>query len=169
MSAAPAETQEPEDFLLKGIKALNILSIARLGFQIIRETDALFTIISKCHRFRSINLDGLYALAKDLARITADSIDSTKLQKIIVPPKGEKWGSLKSLENYLGTLVHLEESKFIMAPLFAIYDLRLADAHLPKSNYEKQYQLLNINIEQPFVWQEYQMLNSCVTTIYRII
>ena len=34
--------------------------------------DTLCVILKKCHRFRSADRGGLYALAKDLARITAD-------------------------------------------------------------------------------------------------
>lgn len=101
--AEPADTKAPEMFLERGILQLNKLSVEKNEFPIIRETDALFDILKKCHRFRSLDLSGLYALAKDLARVTADSIDSSNLQKIIAPPKDQKWGSLKSLENYLGT------------------------------------------------------------------
>lgn len=167
--AEPAETQAPEDFLLKGIKLLNKKSVQKLGFQLIRETETMFSISEKCHRFRCINRDGLYSLAKDLARITADSIDVTSLKKILAPLKEEKWGSLKTLENYLGTIISLSEAKLIMAPLFAIYDLRLADAHLPKNDYKSQLDLLKIDEAKPSVWQGYQMLHMCVSAIYSII
>ena len=165
VNATPPETQAPEDFIIKGIEILNKLS----GFQIIRETESLYKISKQCHRFRAVNIDGLYALAKDLARITADSIDATKLQDIVAAPKGEKWGSLKSLENYLGTIIPQEKAKLIMGPLFGIYDLRLADAHLPKDDYKAQFRLLSIDVDQPFVWQGYQMIDSCVSAIFRII
>lgn len=107
-------------------------------------------------------------MAKDLARVTADSIDGTQLQKLVPSSSGEHWGSLKSLEKYLGTIIPEAYAKLVMGPLFAIYDLRLADAHLPKSDYGRQFQLLGIHEENPFVWQGYEMLHSCVSTIYRI-
>lgn len=100
-------------------------------------------------------MDSFYALAKDLARVTADSIDTSKLQKIVAPPKGEKWGSLKSFEGYLGTITSPENARTIMGPLFAIYDLRLADAHLPRESYDEQFKLLRIKNNLPFVWQGY--------------
>lgn len=167
--AYPASTQAPEDYLPKGLKLLNKVSFRRLGFYVIRENDALHAILKKCHRFRCTNKDSLYALAKDLARVTADSIDGSKLQKLVSPPTGEHWGSLKSLEKYLCTIVPENYAKRVMGPLFAIYDLRLADAHLPKSNYKTQLQLIGIHEDKPFIWQGYEMLHSCVSTIYRIV
>lgn len=167
--AYPASTQAPEDYLRKGLKLLNEVSFRRLGFYVIRENDALHAILKKCHRFRCMNKDSLYALAKDLARVTADSIDGSKLQKLISPPTGEHWGSLKSLEKYLCIIVPEAYAKRVMGPLFAIYDLRLADAHLPKSNYKTQLQLIGIHEDKPFIWQGYEMLHSCVSTIYRIV
>ena len=167
--ACPADTQAPEDYLAKGIKLLNDSSFKKLGFNVIRENNALSAILKKCHRFRCTNKDSLYSLAKDLARVTADSIDGTQLQKLVPPPAGERWGSLKSLEKYLCTIVPEEYAKRVMGPLFAIYDLRLADAHLPRSNYETQLQLIGIHEENPFVWQGYEMLHSCVSVIYKIV
>ena len=82
---------------------------------------------------------------------------------------GERWGSLKSLEKYLGTIIPETSAKRLMGPLFAIYDLRLADAHLPKSDYGAQFQLLGVHEDRPFVWQGYEMLHSCVSTLYTII
>lgn len=169
VKACPANTQAPEDYLPKGIKLLNELSLKKLGFHIIRETDSLCDILKKCHRFRCTDRGGLYALAKDLARIIADSVDGSQLQKFIQPPAGERWGSLKSLEKYLGTIIPETSAKRLMGPLFAIYDLRLADAHLPKSDYGAQFQLLGVHEDRPFVWQGYEMLHSCVSTLYTII
>lgn len=168
VSACPANTQAPEDYLPEGIKIVNEISLRKIGFRVIRENDSLFAVLKKCHRFRCTDKDGLYALAKDLARVTADSIDGTQLQKLVSSSSKEHWGSLKSLEKYLGTIIPEVYAKRVMGPLFSIYDLRLADAHLPKSDYGRQFQLLGIHEENPFVWQGYEMLHSCVSTIYRI-
>lgn len=168
VNACPANTQAPEDYLPEGIKILNEISLRKMGFHVIRENDSLFAVLKKCHRFRCTDKDGLYALAKDLARVTADSIDGPQLQKLVPPPAGERWGSLKSLEKYLGSIIPEIYAKRVMGPLFAIYDLRLADAHLPKSDYKTQFQLLGILEENPFVWQGYEMLHSCVSAIYKV-
>lgn len=168
VNACPANTQAPEDYLPEGIKILNEISLRKMGFHVIRENDSLFAVLKKCHRFRCTDKDGLYALAKDLARVTADSIDGAQLQKLVPPPAGERWGSLKSLEKYLGSIIPEIYAKRVIGPLFAIYDLRLADAHLPKSDYKTQFQLLGILEENPFVWQGYEMLHSCVSTIYKV-
>ena len=43
-------------------------------------------------RFRALEPDGLFALAKDLMRIVADRIDVSNLQKIASPPKSDEMG-----------------------------------------------------------------------------
>lgn len=58
-------------------------------------------LLNKLHRFRATSKEGLFELAKDVARITADSFDSQSIQTIVIPSKGEKWGSLKSVEKLL--------------------------------------------------------------------
>ena len=55
--AHPSNTQAPEDYLSRGIKLLNHISSRKLGFNIIRENDALYTILKKCHRFRCNSKD----------------------------------------------------------------------------------------------------------------
>ncbi len=169
VSAAPADTQAPEEYLLKGLELLNDIFKYKLGFPLLRENDEFHKIIKKCHRFRSLNFEGLCGLAKDLARVTADSIATSSLQKIVTPPEKEKWGSLKTMEKYLSTLTSEEEAHAIMGPLFAIYELRTADAHMPGKDYIKQLASLSVNSKESFVFQAYQMLGICVNSIYNIV
>ena len=88
-------------------------------------------LIPHIQRFRATDRKGLFALAKDLARITADDIDERQLQTIVAPPKGECWGSLKSLEKVLATKIDPANARKMLGPLVGVYELRLADAHLP--------------------------------------
>ncbi len=49
--------------------------------------------MTKIHRFRAVDEPSFYALAKDLARLTADSLDANAMQQIVPPPSKTKWGS----------------------------------------------------------------------------
>lgn len=168
MKAEPANTQAPEAFLSKGLAKLNRLAKAKYGITIIRSHEQIPELIERSHRFRATDKDGLFALAKDLARITADSFDAKAMQKLVPPPKGIKWESLKSLENLLATTVDPNRARAILSPLFGIYDLRHADAHLSKKDIEDTFTLLSVDRKLPTIIQGYQLLNSCVSSIYEI-
>jgi hypothetical protein len=130
--------------------------------------DIIPELIKKINRFRSINQDSFYSLAKDLARLTADSLDASAMQTIVKPPDKEKWGSLKSLENLLSIK---NENKFIrkiIAPLIGVYELRHANAHLPGKNIEDAFKLIIIDKSQPFVHQVFMLLNQVIYSLYEI-
>lgn len=167
--AEPAGTKAPEAFLYDGLKALNRVSQKQFGISIFKEHDYIPQLIHKIHRFRATNESGLYQLAKDIARITADSFDTQSIQSIVKPPKGEKWGSLKSVEKLLTEKIELEFARKITAPLVGTYELRLADAHLPSSKISEAYVLIGIDETQPFIYQAHYMLHQCVTSIFTIV
>ena len=124
--------------------------------------------MNHAHRFRSIDRAGLFALAKDLARLTADSIDVKVLHKIVAPPKNEKWGSLKSLEIVLATIIESDAAYNVMTPLFGVYDMRQGDAHLPSSDLVETLKMLEIDLNTNPVFQGYQLLHRFVTCLYEI-
>jgi hypothetical protein len=125
-------------------------------------------LIAHAHRFRATDKEGLFALAKDLARLTADSIDASALQKLVSPPQGIKWRSLKSLENLLATRIDPNRARAMLGPLFGIYDLRLADAHLASQELSDALSKVNVDQNAPYVTQGYQLLHACVSSIYGI-
>jgi hypothetical protein len=86
----PAKSQAPERFLKISIEQLNAVCKSRFGYEVIKKHADYERLLRSIHRFRAIDEQGFYALAKDVARITADSIDSNALQKIISPPSGQK-------------------------------------------------------------------------------
>jgi len=51
----------------------------------------------------------MYALAKDLARVTADSLDTSAIYEVTPQAKEKKLGSIKSLENLLSQRVDREK------------------------------------------------------------
>ena len=124
--------------------------------------------MSRVHRFRATDRAGLFNLAKDLTRLTADAIDAGAIQKVGTPPTGEKWGSLKSLEKLLATVIGPGDAHTMMTPLFGIYELRLADAHLPSSEVDQALEMAGVDEHQASVSQGYMILDSCVGTLYEI-
>lgn len=169
MRAEPANTMAPEAFLQKGLALLNQTSMEILGVKILREHDDVPQMIARTHRFRATDKAGLYALAKDMARLTADAFDAAAIQRIAKPPTGTKWASLKSVENLLAARVGAERAAAIMAPLFGIYDLRLADAHLPSKDPDEALRRIGVDTSVCLVAQGFQLLNECVGTLYAII
>lgn len=168
--AIPARTQAPEEFLPKGLKRVDEVAADRLGVTIFRQHADLVEILKRCHRFRATTQEGLLALAKDLARVTADAVDASAIKALgRYPQDGQKLGSLKTLEKLLSTVIGEEDARSLMGPLFGIYELRLADAHLPAETWKDSYALVGIDPTAPFLRQGFQMLESCVTTLYRII
>jgi len=168
MRAKPADTQAPEAFLLKGIELVNARSIEKLGISLFREHDQIPQLIAHSHRFRAIDRTGVLSLAKDLARLTADSLDTAAIQTIALPPKGTKWGSLKSLQNLMAKQIAPDLAKIIVGPLVGIYDLRNGDAHLQSSEIDEAFTLARVDQGLPTIFQGYQLLNSCVASLYTI-
>lgn len=166
--ASPSKTQAPEEFLPKAINRLNEVFLKKHGFAIFRDHQILGEILKNTHRFRSVNNSGLFSLSKDIARLTADSIDPFNLQKIAPPPKGEKWGSLKSLEKLLATKLPAEDARRIVGPLFGAYNLRHGDAHLPSSDLEGNFKILKIDRASSYVNQGCQLLHSIVDSLFII-
>ncbi len=169
VQASPATTKAPEAFLGKGVQRLNEVAKEVLNITLFKEHEAIPELRKRIHRFRAIDKDGLYSLAKDIARITADSLNTVEIQKIAPPPKGEKWGSLKSLENLLVLKLGRDLARKITASLVGTYELRLADAHLPKTEIDEAFELLNIDQGKPYVVQAAQMIDACVISIFTVI
>ncbi|MCH8097753.1 MAG: hypothetical protein IID53_11815 [Proteobacteria bacterium] len=168
MKADPAETQAPEDFLERGLVLLNEAASKTHGIEFVREHEHRKHLLSVAHRFRAVDQAGFFALAKDLARLTADSFDSVAMQRIVSPPKGTQWRSLKSLENLVALHTGAESAHQLVGPLFGIYELRHPDAHLPSSNLSEAYRLADVDQSRPLVFQAYQMLDSCVATLWSL-
>jgi len=164
----PADTQAPEEYLPKVIELINSVGIKDFGVRLFREHEQFASILSRTHRFRSMDWTGFCSLAKDLARLTADSLDQSVLQKIAGPSKDEKLRSLKLLEKVLALRVGATRARSLLGPLHGVYNLRHADAHLPGSELEAALELTQVDKTTPFVLQGFQLLNSCVSALYAI-
>lgn len=164
--AVVAKTQAPEAFFSRGLELIKRSWRDRYGTELFRQHDQEDTILAGIHRFRAIDRLGLFALAKDVARLTADSIDVSVAQAAVAPPKGQKPGSLKSLERVLASLSDDETARAVMGPLFATYDLRLSDAHLPKTDLQTSLQLLGIEPGDLPIDEGGQLLSAVVSALF---
>jgi hypothetical protein len=168
MRTRPARTRAPEADLRSAMNELDATFKSSLGAPLFIVHEASEEIFRSAHRFRAADKDGIFALAKDVARLTADRIDVGVLQKIVVPPKGEKWGSLKSLEKLLATRLPPDEARAMVAPLVGIYELRLRDAHLPSSEINEAFALANVDPAARPLEQGRQLLESAVSALRAI-
>ena len=168
VDANPATTQAPEAFLTSVLDRLQTIAQARLRVKLRRQHDYVAELLPCIHRFRAADTESLFALAKDVARITADDIDAKQLQTIVAPPKRESWGSLKSLEKVLATKIDPADAQKILRPLVGVYKLRVADAHLPPDDVDDAMRLIGVDDEAPFVVQGWQLLDATVVAIQEI-
>lgn len=167
--AQPARTQAPEEFFSKGLELINMLSQKQLGISILKDHEFVRKLLPNIHRFRAVDNPGLYSLAKDVARVTADSLDAAAMQTIVSPPKDTKWGSLKTLENLIASKIGDNAAHLAMGALFGVYELRHADAHLPSSELDEALALLHLDRGLPTVFQGYQLLYASVSSIFQVV
>lgn len=169
MRCEPAGTVAPESRLVKSLSDLDGAFRLWKGAALFREHEERAAILSRVHRFRAVDRNGLFSLAKDMARLTADSIDVAELQKVVAPPKKEKWGSLKSLENVLASISAPDEARGLMTPLVGVYELRLGDAHLPGSKLDEALEMVNIDNSMPSVLQGACLIENCAIALESIL
>jgi hypothetical protein len=166
MRTAVAHTDAPEKVLDELLGKLDPLFIAATGSPLFRSHTGTEKLRAAISRFRALEPGGLFALAKDIMRLIAGRIDTDPLQKIAPPPTKEKWGSLKSLEKYLATLVPAEHARKVMGPLFGVYELRLADAHLAAEDLKKAFELADVDPEASSLDQGYSLITNVARAIW---
>ncbi|GEL75659.1 hypothetical protein [Myxococcus virescens] len=168
MRADPAETIAPEERFALALARLDAACNSRWKAPLLRQHPQGPTILRTIHRFRALNPEGLLALAKDIARLTVDSIDVGPLQTLVPLTKGEKRGSIKSLEHALATIVQPEEARRMMSPLVGVYELRLSDAHLPAANMDNAFLLVGIDLSASTIRQSMQMMEAAAIAFEEI-
>ena len=167
VDAEPATTQAAEEYLPIEYHRLNESFRNLYNIPLFRTQKEIEELFPKLHRFRSLSETGFYELAKDLARITADAICLKELQSKLTIPKDTKWGSLKTLQNFLIQQVGVEEEKAkkVMAPLFGIYDMRQVDAHLGDASKDDPYINVGISRDLDPMFRGLAMLENFVSTL----
>lgn len=168
--AMPADTTPPEVGFSRLRHKLNKLSTVWCAGELFKSHASEAEILRSIHRFRSLDKAGLLSLAKDLARLTADSIDTTVLARVTRPEKDQKkWGSLRHLENALATISAPEVAREAVGRLVGIYDLRLGDAHLPSSQIKDAFSLAGVDPEALQLDQGVQLIEAAVTSLSMIV
>ncbi len=143
---SPADTFAPEEVLRHALERVDQAFVDLVGSPLFRPHAHQSHILNNVHRFRALESGGPLALAKDLARLTADSINQETLRKITSSQDGDrKLGSLKHLEKVLAIRAMDEDAHRVMSPLFGIYELRLGDAHLPTSKIQEAFKLAEVD------------------------
>ena len=166
--ARPASTLAPEAFLAIELDRLQAIADVKLGIKLRRQHNYVSELIRDIHRFRATDRGGLFALAKDVARITADDFNTKHLHTIVAPPTDEPWGSIKSLERVLATKIDPATARRLLSPLVGVYNLRLSDAHLPSRKIDDAMRLIGVDNTSPEVMQGFQLLNATVAAIQDI-
>lgn len=169
VKAISVSTFAPEAYIQTVINEINQAAQEHLNINFFRGHSASNDIISSINRFRGVNDNGLLNLAKDIARIIVDDIDVKSIQTIANPPKNSNWKSNKTIEQFLSLKVKEEKARKIVSPFVGIYELRHGDAHLPSSDIENSYDLIDLNRNAPTVIQGYQMIYSCVRSLHIIL
>jgi hypothetical protein len=158
MKARPARTEAAEQVIFDLMRMLDETFQRWAGAPLFQAHRAVAEIQSSLHRFRATDRSNLLALAKDIARVTLDRFDVATLRKIAPVPGVQKWGSLKSLEMALATIMRQQEARAMLTPLAGIYELRLGDAHLPSSKIDEAFEMIDLDQSLPLVLQGQQML-----------
>ena len=162
------ETQAPEEFFGQALDAIDRMAMAKWGCSVFKDHSSKREISARIHRFRSLDEAGFLALAKDIARLTADSIDAAKLRTLLTLEQVDKLGSLKSLERVLGTIVSSDAARKAMSVLFGVYDLRIADAHLPSDRLREAYALAGVSLEESPLDRAAHLIHNVTQALYRI-
>jgi hypothetical protein len=168
MRTQPAHTSSPEAAIAELMDRLDELFRSWISAPLFKHHEATLTILKTIHRFRALDQSGLLSLAKDLARLIADRIDIAALRTVSSPQKGETWGSLKSLEKALGTILPPDQARSLLTPLVGIYELRLGDAHLPSSSIDDAFAMIGIDRSKNPVTQGFQMLARAADALLAI-
>lgn len=143
--ATPAGTKAPEMQLRPAYDGLNAVFQTLTGQPLFGAHHAVDDIFSRIHRFRALEKTGVLELAKDLARVTVESLNGDALSVLAAPPAKMKPGSVKHLEIALQKVVSLEEARALTKVLVGINELRQADAHLPSSEHTKAFILVGVD------------------------
>ena len=165
---APASTVAPESEIESSLMRLGAVIQKRYGIPLYH-ADIDRGILRNAHRFTAVNHDGLLNLAKDLTRLFSDRVDAVTLQQTTLPkqPK-EQYAAINAIRYTLATMMPDDDAEAMCAPLFGIYYLRVADAHLPGGDLEGAYKRANVDPSKPFIVQAHDMLVAFVTTLVRI-
>lgn len=167
--AQPAGTLSPEEHFEIELKKIDHNFMINFGENLLNN-EKIDEILKKINRFISIEKDGLYVLAKDIARVTADSFSNSLLKRVLGNKKEYKdLGSLKLLRELLSSKIPKSTAEKIMEPLDASYLLRISDAHIPsREQIDAALKSLKINSDTNDVEKGRILIHECTTCLASI-
>ena len=169
MEVNPASTIAPEARLEGALAGLDTAFAAKHGQPLLRGHEIIPSLLRRSHRFLAAEADGVLELAKELTRLFTERVEVDAILTIVPLAKGEtKIGSLKALERLVTHHRSANEAKTMMAPLFGIMDLRIADAHLGSNNVASGLARAEVDAKAPAATQGRQMIGSFVDTLAAI-
>lgn len=163
MRCRPAATKAAEFLLDYAIDWIETAFQEKYSVKIFRDHDELSTLQSSIHRFRATDRSGLLALAKDMVKLTIERIEKRQLLNVLQLQRSDL-GTLKLLEQIWAKHTDQKYAKASMAPLFGLYDLRLADAHLSASDLNDCYLRLGIDSSANLVSQAETLIKNVANT-----
>lgn len=128
-----------------------------------RHHEKASSIQAQVHRFRCTEPEGLFRLSKDITRLVTDRFDIELLKSLGKPGEDPELGSLKRLERIVTAAGF--DGRSLMGPLFAIRDLRLADAHLPATEVAQSLRPLGVGSDDADVQAGKKVIHSAAVTI----
>lgn len=159
MECSPASSRAPETLLHDALSWLNRVFEQKFAVTLLREHHEVDSLVAKIHRFRANDETGLRSLAKDVVKISIERIDKKSLISALGKDKSD-FGTLKLLQNLLAKYTSDDYAYKRMTPLFGVYDLRGADAHLSSSDVNECYLRIGVDRDAPFSIQATQLLKS---------
>ena len=159
MECAPAGSKSPEYLLHHALRWLDHVFQEKFGVPLFREHDEVEALNERIHRFRAVDENGLRALAKDVVKLSVERINKKSLLDALGEKKSEL-STLKLLQKLLAKYTSEQYAYTRMTPLFGVYDLRGADAHLSNSDVEECYFRLGVDRRAPSVLQAADLLMS---------
>lgn len=166
--AQPVQTLPPERFIADALHDADRAFRKRWGAPLLRDHQDFDEIVTRVHRFRSLDKAGFLSLAKDLARLSADLIDQKSLHSVAPPTNGQGTGSLRSLERVLATITDAPSARSQTSRLVGIYELRLGDAHLPSEQFNEAMDLVTIPRDISWLTKGAYMIDAFVRSFYEI-
>ncbi|MDX9812434.1 MAG: hypothetical protein RBU28_08595 [Bacteroidales bacterium] len=139
----PARTIAPEVTLLRNLEILEKEFKAKFGHDLFVSHEKEEVIKKRIHRFRAINADGLYSLAKEIYKFVIERIDIGLLKSLVCTSKN--LGSIKLLEALLSQ--ESKDGRKLTSVLVGLNELRQLDVHLPRSDIQGTYELAGIKFK----------------------
>lgn len=131
----------------------------KFGLTLLRDHSELNELQRKIHRFRATDESSLRSLAKDIVKATIERLYKKSLINALDEGNSDK-GTLKLLESLLAKYTEEDYAHKQMTPLFGVYDLRNADAHLSSADVEECYKKLNVDRSAPLVSQAAMLIEN---------